>query len=109
MPATDLTDDFEFREFAAGHFDVDFVEGEIKKSREHGTIDARPHGAGFVVSETQMSREPALANNRRDRAIENVDETTRIFAMRITAHRRFIDGDFTTAGGDELGELLLDD
>src|ERR1051326_6313704 len=108
MAFGDFTDDFNFGELAAVHFDVDFVEGKIEESGKHGTIMAETHGPGFVVTETEVGREATFADHGRNGAIEDFDETFWIFAMGVTAHGRLIDGNFPATGGYKIGQFLRD-
>jgi hypothetical protein len=105
----DLGDNLKFREFAAGHFNMDFINVEIEEGGEHRFVNARTDGASFVVAEAEVSRQAAFANDRFDGAIENVHKAAWIFAMGLAVHRGFIDGDLSAAGSDQIGQFLAND
>ena len=50
----DFANDFNFSKFAAGHLDMDFVEGEIQESREHRAVMTRADRARFIVAEAEV-------------------------------------------------------
>src|SRR5581483_6131104 len=64
-----------------------------EESGEHWSVSPRAHGARLVIAEAEMGGEEALAADGLDRAIEDVDETARTFAVRIAAHGRLVDRD----------------
>lgn len=101
-------DDVEFCEFAASHFEVDFVEMEVEEGREERGVAAGADGAGFEVAEAEVGTEAAAAGDAFDGAVEDVDEAAGVFAVAVAAHGRFIDGDFGAACGDEVDEFLAD-
>jgi hypothetical protein len=105
----DFADDFELGEFAAGHFEVDFVGVEFEETWKHGGVAAESDGAAFVIAEAEVCGETTAADCGFDGAIKDVDETGRIFEVRVTAHGRFVDGDFAAAGFSEGIELGADD
>ena len=84
---------------------MDFVHVHVEKRREHRRVTARTDGAAFVIAEAEVRGEMALAGDGLDGAIENIHEALRVFAMRVAAHRRFIDGDFAAAGFDQRFEF----
>ena len=105
----DGLEDLEFGEFAAGHFDVYFIDVELKEGREHGGVLARTDRAGFVIAEAEVGGEVTLPHDRLDGAIEDLDESFGIFLMGVAAHRGFIDGDLAAAGIHEPHEFVSDD
>src|SRR5262245_62432954 len=56
-----------------------------------------------------MGREAASAGDRLDRAVEDVDEPMRVFAMRVTAHRRLVHCDLATSGLDQRDQFVAHD
>src|SRR5690349_17315013 len=83
-------DDFDFRKFAAGHFQVHFVAFKIEKRREHGGQTTGTHRASLVVSKTKMSAQPDPPRDALDGAVEQVDKTPCLFPVRVATHRRLI-------------------
>jgi hypothetical protein len=105
----DVGDEIEFGEFAAGHFEVDFVDVKVEESGEHGCVTAEPDRAAFVVAETEVSGEAAASDDGFDGAVEEVDEAFGIFDVGVAAHGRFIERDFVAAGFDEGFEFGSND
>ena len=55
-----------------------------------------------------MGREPAATVDRVHGTIEHLDELLRILAVRVAAHRRFIDANLLAARSHELHEFIAD-
>src|SRR6185436_10909521 len=96
-----LFDQFQFGKLPAGHFDVDFINGKVEEGREHRSIMTETDGPGFVIAETEMRGEATFADDRLDGSIKDFDEAFRIFLVRVTAHRGFINSDLLAAGANE--------
>src|SRR4051794_4029903 len=84
-PLGDFSDQLDLGELAAGHFDVDLVDMEIEKIRKHGTVPPRGDRSGLKIAEAEMGREPALADDRLDRAVEDLDQPLAVLAMGVAA------------------------
>ena len=54
---------FQLGKFAAGHFEMDFVDMHLQKGGKHRRIAARANPSTLVISEAKMGREPAFAGN----------------------------------------------
>ncbi len=80
---------------------MDLVDLQIEKRRIHGSVSARRDGAAFIVAEAEVRGEPAAPANPRYRPVEDVDQSRRIFAMRVAAHGRLVDTDLGAACGDQ--------
>ena len=87
---------------------MDFVHQQIVERGKHGRVAARTDRAALEVSETKMGREPATTVDRVHRAIENIDEPLRVFAVRIATHGRFIDANLLAACSDQCHEFIAD-
>ena len=109
MTFGDRADDIELGQLPAGHLDVDLVDGHGIERREHRRVATRPDSVAVEVSEAQVGRQPAAADDRRNGAVEDVDEALRILAIGVAAHRRLVDGELLAAGFGEGDELGLDD
>src|SRR5215469_5119689 len=105
----DFGDDFQFGEFAAGHFDVDLVQVEIEKRREHWFVNPRTDSTGFVVPETQVRGQSAFSDDRLNGAIKDIYEPGGVFSTGVTTHRGFIHGDLRAARGSQVHQFLSDD
>lgn len=107
--AGDGRDDLEFREFAAGHFDVHLVALEIEERREHRSDLSRADGAALVVAEAEVGADAGAAGDRFHGAVEDVDEPPRVLPVGVAAHAGLIDADFGATGRDEVFEFGSDE
>ena len=105
----DAADEVELRHLPAGHLDVQLVDRHGVERREHRRVPPQADGAALVVPEAQVRRQAGPADDRRNRAVEDVDEAGRILAMGVAAHRRLVDGHLGAAGVDQRHELALHD
>ena len=88
---------------------MNLVDLQIEKRRIHRRVSARRDGAAFVVAEAKVRGEPAAPANPRDRSVEDVCQSRRIFAMRVTAHGRLVDTDLGAARLDQRFQLAAHD
>ena len=105
----DATDEIELRHLPAGHLDVQLVNRHRMEGREHRRVPAQSDGAALVVPEAQMCRQAGPADDRGNRAVEDVDEAVWILTMGVAAHRRLVDGHLGAAGVRQRHELALHD
>ena len=87
---------------------MNFVDGKVQEVGEHGCILPQANRMPLEVAKTEMRRQPAFANDRLDRAIEDIDETAAVFLVCVAAHRRFVDGQLATASLHKRSQLIAD-
>jgi hypothetical protein len=61
------------------------------------------------VAKAQMRRQARFADHRRYRAIKQINHAGGIFFEGITAHRRLVDGQFTTPSRHQRHQFGLND
>ncbi len=95
----DLANNLQFRELAACHLQVKLIDFHVKEVGEHRRVLPTPHCPSLVVSKAKVRRQATLADNRLDRAIENVDEPFAVCPTTVggliavdTTKRRFLWG-----------------
>ena len=59
-----FADDFDFREFAARHFQMNFVDRQIEECGKQRRVAPQADGAPFVIAEAEMGGKTALPNAR---------------------------------------------
>ena len=104
-----FTDDLNFGKFAARHLHMNLIQVHIKKSREHGCIAPVADSMTFEIAKAEMGGEATFAHDGFNRAIENIDKARRVFTVGVATHRRLIDRQFFTAGGDQIFQFFAHD
>src|SRR5215510_6977570 len=88
---------------------MNLVDLDLQKRREHRLVGPLADSAGFVIAKACMCREAASADYGIDRSVEDVDEPMRVFAIRVTAHRRLVHCDLAASGLDQRDQFVADD
>src|SRR5262249_47313049 len=85
---------------------ISLIDLDTKERRNHRFICSLANRARFVVSEAGMRRETAIAYDRLNRAIEDVNEPIRVFAMSVATHRGLVHGDLAASRFEERYQFV---